>query len=83
MDKLKTIFGWKYRHITSPRRAASVRIERIVDETAYDVTVLKVHFGRLTLKIYDKGERVCAWRPSYTTSKIYDAAASWRSFRSC
>ncbi|MGA7879400.1 MAG: hypothetical protein WBL40_00540, partial [Terrimicrobiaceae bacterium] len=59
VDKLKTIFGWKYRprrvHHGTPR---AVRIERIVDETAYDVTVFKVHFGRLTLKIYDKGERV-------------------------
>ena len=59
VDKLKTIFGWKHRphrvHHGAPR---AVRIERIVDETAYDVTVLKVHFGRLSLKIYDKGERV-------------------------
>ena len=59
VDKLKTIFGWKHRphrlHRGAPR---GVRIERIVDETACDVTVLKVHFGRLSLKIYDKGERV-------------------------
>ena len=59
VDKLKTIFGWKHRphrlHRGAPR---GVRIERIVDETAYDVTVLKVHFGRLSLKIYDKGERL-------------------------
>ena len=39
-----------------------MRIERIVYETAYDVTVLKVHFGRLSLKIYDKGERGGAGR---------------------
>ena len=59
VDRLKTIFGWKHRphrvHRGAPR---AVRMERILDETAYDVTVLKVHFGRLSLKIYDKGERV-------------------------
>ncbi len=30
---------------------------RIVDQSAYDLTVFKVHFGALTLKLYDKGVR--------------------------
>ncbi len=30
----------------------------MIDESAYDLTVFKVHFGRLTLKVYDKGARV-------------------------
>ena len=34
------------------------RIERVLDRATYDVTVFKVHFGRLTLKVYDKGARV-------------------------
>lgn len=29
-----------------------------MDESAYDLTVFKVHFRRLTLKMYDKGGRV-------------------------
>ena len=29
-----------------------------VDQSTYDLTVFKVHFGALTLKLYDKGERV-------------------------
>jgi DNA-binding transcriptional ArsR family regulator len=30
----------------------------VVERPVYDLTVFKVHFGRLTLKIYSKGERV-------------------------
>src|SRR5207253_10856177 len=30
----------------------------LVERPAYDLTVFKVHFGKLTLKIYTKGERV-------------------------
>lgn len=55
VEKVKTIFGWKYR--PHPRDAGA-RCERVVDESAYDLTVFKVHFGRLTLKMYDKGGRV-------------------------
>lgn len=55
VGKVKTIFGWKYR---PHHRDASSRCERVVDESAYDLTVFKVHFRRLTLKMYDKGGRV-------------------------
>jgi hypothetical protein len=30
----------------------------VTDESSYDLTVFKIHFGRLTLKIYDKSARV-------------------------
>ena len=33
-------------------------MEKIIDRSVYDLTVFKVHFGRLTLKMYDKGDRV-------------------------
>lgn len=33
-------------------------MERVLDASAYDLTVFKVHFGKLTLKMYDKGDRV-------------------------
>ncbi|MGW8223842.1 MAG: hypothetical protein ACWGP1_16965 [Syntrophobacteria bacterium] len=59
VDKLKTIFGWKHRPAYRPRNGStSHRFQRVIDESAFDLTVFKVHFGHLTLKMYDKGERV-------------------------
>ncbi|MGH7753703.1 MAG: hypothetical protein ACREN5_12880, partial [Gemmatimonadales bacterium] len=52
---LRTIFGWKRR---PHHRRRAWRVERVVDGAGYDVTVFKVHFGPLTLKLYDKGDRV-------------------------
>jgi len=56
---LKTIFGRKHRPHQLRHPAAVVpRIERVLDGSVHDLTVFKVHFGRLTLKVYDKGARV-------------------------
>lgn len=54
---LKTIFGAKhrpFRHQGQPAPRCEVEFERPV----YDLTVFKIHFGKLTAKIYTKGERV-------------------------
>ena len=54
---LKTIFGTKRR----PQRrhdGSAPRLERVVERATHDLTVLKLHFGPLTLKMYDKGARV-------------------------
>jgi hypothetical protein len=55
-DKLKTIFGRKHRPKQQVKSAP--RMERVIDSSAYDLTVFKVHYGKLTLKMYDKGDRV-------------------------
>ena len=34
------------------------RWESVLERPAYDLTVFKIHFDRLTIKIYSKGERV-------------------------
>ena len=53
---LRTLFGRKQRlHWRADR---SHGVARIVDQSADDLTVFKVHFGALTLKLYDKGARV-------------------------
>ena len=58
--QVKTIFGGKYR----PRRGGkkgkkdTTRWGVEVETPTYDVTVLKVHYGKLSLKVYSKGERV-------------------------
>lgn len=55
IKRLKTIFGRKKRPYsrTSTAPAPEVRVET----PDYNMTVFKIHFGRLTAKLYDKGER--------------------------
>ena len=56
---LKTIFGRRHRpHLLRQARASAPRLERVLDGSVHDLTVFKLHFGRLTLKVYDKGARV-------------------------
>jgi hypothetical protein len=56
VPRLKTIFG--RRHRPHQDRAGGGRLEKILDRSTYDLTVFKLHFGKLTLKLYDKGDRV-------------------------
>jgi len=56
VPRLKTIFGRKHR--PHQDRAGGRRLEKILDRSTYDLTVFKLHFGKLTLKLYDKGDRV-------------------------
>jgi DNA-binding transcriptional ArsR family regulator len=57
VTKLRTLFGYKSRpHQRQGKKP--LRLARVLDQPAYDLTVFKVHFGPLTLKLYDKGARV-------------------------
>ena len=57
VPKLRTLFGYKTRpHHRQGNKP--LRMARVLDQPAYDLTVFKVHFGPLTLKLYDKGARV-------------------------
>jgi len=59
---LKTIFGYKHRPFKQGGKGKAgkkdPRFECVVERPVYDLTVFKVHFGKLTVKIYSKGERV-------------------------
>jgi hypothetical protein len=57
LNRVKTIFGAKNRPQHRRRNRNPTRWGVVV-ETTYDLTVFKVHYGKLTLKIYTKGERV-------------------------
>jgi DNA-binding transcriptional ArsR family regulator len=57
VPKLCTLFGYKNRP-HNRRGKKSKRLQRILDQSAYDLTVFKLHFGPMTLKLYDKGPRV-------------------------
>ena len=55
VERIKTLFGKKYRphYSKSGNSALQVRVEK----PDYNLTVFKIHFESLTLKLYDKGER--------------------------
>lgn len=52
---IKTIMGYKNR---PKRKSKGLRCEVVLERPTYNLTVFKIHFGRLTLKMYTKGERV-------------------------
>lgn len=56
LEKVKTIFGYQRRPWKKKFREG--RYEAIVEKPEYGLTVIKVHYGKLTLKIYTKGECV-------------------------
>ena len=59
LKQMKTIFGHSHRpynHATRGRKPPE--LVKAVQAPSYDLTVFKIKWGNLTLKIYDKGERV-------------------------
>lgn len=59
VERLKTIFGHAHRpHNRTTRGREGTSLGKSVKSNDYDLTVLKITWGRLALKIYDKGERV-------------------------
>jgi len=58
LDRIKTIFGNKSRPHYDKRKKNPTRWGVVVEKPTYDVTIFKVHYGKMTLKIYTKGERV-------------------------
>ena len=59
LERIKTIFGRKRRpHRKGRFKGQRVPEERIFETPAYDLTIFKIHFGSVTLKLYTKGENV-------------------------
>ena len=58
LQRVKTLFGAKNRPSHRRRKKNPTRWGVVVETPTYDVTVFKMHYGKLTLKIYSKGERV-------------------------
>jgi len=55
LKTIKTILGYKHR---PKNRRRPAKWEVAVERPVYDLTIFKLHCGKLTLKIYTKGERV-------------------------
>src|SRR5260221_14607006 len=58
LKTIKTILGDKGRPKYRPRNMQLAQWQVAVERPTYDLTVFKLHCGKLTLKIYSKGERV-------------------------
>ncbi len=59
LKMIKTIFGSKHRPLFQWKKGrTSLRCEAVVEKPVYDLTIFKVHFGKLTIKMYSKGEHV-------------------------
>lgn len=56
LKRLKTILGRRCRPHNRGGKGTGLEIR--IEKPDYNLTVFKVHFGKLTLKLYDKGERV-------------------------
>jgi hypothetical protein len=57
VTRLRTMFGAKSRPHHN-RAGGPPRLAAMIETPVYDLTNFKVHFGRLTLKAYTKGEHV-------------------------
>jgi hypothetical protein len=56
---VKTIFGFSHcPHHTAKRGRERTEVFKAVQAASYDLTVFKIKWGNLILKIYDKGGRV-------------------------
>ena len=58
VKRVQTIFGAKKRPYIHRKDRPQPRFEVVVEKPKYDLTVFKLHFGKLTVKLYTKGERV-------------------------
>ena len=58
MKTVRTIFGYHRRPARRKGQNKPPRFEVVVEKPAYNLTVFKVHFGLLTVRMYSKGERV-------------------------
>ena len=58
IKRLKTIFGRRNRPYRRDKNGRPPRFEAVIETPTYGLTVFKVHFGKLTAKMYSKGERV-------------------------
>src|SRR6516162_3257541 len=58
LKTIKTILGYRHRPKYRRRTKRSAEWEVAVERPTYDLTIFKLHCGKLTLKIYTKGERV-------------------------
>ena len=78
LDTIQTILGYQRRPRYRTRKRRSTEWEVTVEKPTYDLTILRLHGGQLTLKIYTKANGYFASRPRRTTSRNWIAGDRWR-----
>ncbi|MCD4697739.1 MAG: hypothetical protein K8S16_16060 [Bacteroidales bacterium] len=56
IKRLTTMMGRKNRPHNRKQKRPGIEIR--IEKPDYNLTIFKIHFGKITLKLYDKGERV-------------------------
>lgn len=56
IKRLTTIMGKKNRPHNRKQKQSEIEIR--IEKPDYNLTIFKIHFGKITLKLYDKGERI-------------------------
>jgi len=77
---VKTILGYQRRPRYRRRKKKSAQWEVTVETPTYDLTIFKLYCGKLTLKIYTKGERVLRIEAIAHNAKELDCGRSLEKF---
>jgi hypothetical protein len=80
LDTVKTILGYRRRPRYRTRKRKSAEWEVAVEKPTYDLTIFRLHCGKLTLKIYTKGERVLRIEAMAHNVKELDCGRSLEKF---
>lgn len=80
LQTIKTILGYQRRPKYRKRKKKSAQWEVTVERPTYDLTIFKLHCGKLTLKIYTKGERVLRIEAIAHNTKELDCGRSLEKF---
>src|SRR5579863_522702 len=80
LQTVKTILGYKRRPQYRKRKKKSAEGEVAVERPTYDLTIFKLHCGKLTLKIYTQGERVLRIEAMAHNTKELDCGRSLGKF---
>jgi hypothetical protein len=84
LKTIKTIFGGRHRHHNRTRTGRRPpEIAKSVQRSGYDLTVFKLRWGNLTLKIYDKGERVLRIEVVLHNAKDLCCGKGWKNSPCC
>jgi hypothetical protein len=77
---IRTILGYRRRPRYRKRKKQSAQWEIAVERPVYDLTIFKLHCGKLTLKIYTKGERVLRFEAIAHNTQELDCGRSLEKF---